>query len=548
MQGNDCTLSGPSDNRHRTKLSAMNLTRTLSALLFTTALAHAGNQFVRINEVMAGLNADSGIQFVELAVRDEGQKQWGPRGAETAGRCEIVFTNAAGVQTGRFVFPSDPAFGATTVLVATAEFAAFTGVAPDFIMPRLVMPLAGKVTFRNNANNASADAVNVSLSYGGLSFIGGTDGAGAANLARLAIMDSQSLRRVSGFGAGSFGTGGQLNSDFALGTPTPASTGASGAVADNSAGQVTLPTAAPVSKQGENLFIRETFLGNGRTCATCHPQSRRFSLPSAFVASRPTDDPLFVMNSNVNTLVLSGLSQPSDLALGGVIRGSLGGTAKVLAGSGSTYQIIGGAALAVAGNVIADAKGNRGTFATFAAGNLNGPTPTNTDPFGLERNDLLTSPAVLILENINGFTQNSFMRTVPSVMNVKHTAPYGWSGDFPGLESLSVAAIEQHTPRRLQRASGTDFRAATNAELAAITAFQHTLNLPANENYDEANQHQRFLATPQQIAGRNLFFGPVAKCAACHGGKTLSHSDGRFGTIAGVEGDHGDCPDVAAVS
>ena len=319
----------------------MNIIRRLAlaaCAVASFANAHAGNQFVRINEIMAGLNADAGIQFVELVVRDEAQKQWGPRGAETAGR----------------------------------------------------------------------------------------------------------------------------------------------------------------------------------------------------VTALPFDDPLFVMDANVNTLVLGGVSQPSDFALRGVIRGTLGGTAKVLAGSGATYQIIGGSTLAIAGNVIADARGNRGTFASFTAGNLAGPTPTNADPFGIERNDLLRSPAVLILENINGFTQTAFMRTVPSVMNVKYTAPYGWSGDFPDLESLTVAAIAQHTPRRLERAEGTDFRAATAAELAAITAFQNDLNLPANENFDEVNRYGRFLTTAQQRTGRDLFLGAVAKCAACHGGKTLSQSDGRFGTVAGV--------------
>ena len=118
--------------------------RALALLVFACAAsvsARAGNQYVRINEAMAGLNADSGTQFVELGVRDEAQKQWGPRGAETAGRCELVFTNSAGVQTGRFVFPNDPAFGSRTVFAATAEFAALTGIVPDFIMPRLVMPL-----------------------------------------------------------------------------------------------------------------------------------------------------------------------------------------------------------------------------------------------------------------------------------------------------------------------------------------------------------------------------------------------------------------------
>ena len=90
-------------------------------------------------------------------MQDEAQKKWGPRGAETAGRCELVFFIRAGVQTGRFVLPNDPAFGAPTVLVATAGFAAFTGITPDFIMPRLVMPLAGKVSFRNNPDNPAAD-------------------------------------------------------------------------------------------------------------------------------------------------------------------------------------------------------------------------------------------------------------------------------------------------------------------------------------------------------------------------------------------------------
>lgn len=43
-----------------------------------------------------------------------------------------------------------------------------------------------------------------------------------------------------------------------VGTPSPASTQAVGG-ADNSAGEVTLPVAASATRQGENLFIRETF-------------------------------------------------------------------------------------------------------------------------------------------------------------------------------------------------------------------------------------------------------------------------------------------------
>jgi cytochrome c peroxidase len=523
--------------KYRTLMNPLRALTLLAIAALGINHAHAGNRYVRINEVMAGLNADSGVQYVELAVRDEGQKQWGPRGAETAGRCALVFTNSAGMQTGRFVFPSDPAFGASTVLVATAEFAKFTGITPDFIMPRLVMPLAGKVSFVNNPANASAEAIDVSLAYGGVAFTGSTGISGPANVSTLAIMGSQSLRRVAHFDASSFGTGTQFNTDFALGTPTPAGTTASGGatpLAENTAGQVVLPGAASQIKQGENLFVRETFLGNGRTCASCHVPSERFSLSPARIAALPADDPLFVMDANINTLVVSGTTQPSDFALGGVIKGTLGGSAKVLAGSGTTYQIIGGASLNIVGNVIADAAGNRGTFVSFTAGNLTGPTPTNTDNFGLERNAFLKSARALFVENINGTDRNSFLRASPSVMNVKFTAPYGLSGDIADLQTFASGAIAQHAPRSLNRVAGTDFRTATTAELDAMAAYQNSLTLPASENFDEANNYDRFLTTALQRQGRDLFLGPVAKCSACHGGKTLSTSSGAPGTIAGL--------------
>ena len=205
--------------------------------------------------------------------------------------------------------------------------------------------------------------------------------------------------------------------------------------------------AASAIKQGENLFVRETFLGNGRTCARCHVPAERFSLTPARIAALPADDRLFIMDANINTLVLTGTTQPSDFVLSGVIKGTLGGTAKVLAGSGATYLVIGGAPLNIAGNVIADARGNRGTFASFTAGNLTGPTPTNTDAFGLERNPFLKGGRALFVENINGTNHTSFLRASPSVMNVKYTAPYGLSGDVADLQTFATGAIARHAPR-----------------------------------------------------------------------------------------------------
>jgi cytochrome c peroxidase len=46
--------------------------------------------------------------------------------------------------------------------------------------------------------------------------------------------------------------------------------------------------------RGEKLFFEETFEGNGRTCGSCHPRENNFTLDSEFIASLPSDDPLFV--------------------------------------------------------------------------------------------------------------------------------------------------------------------------------------------------------------------------------------------------------------
>jgi cytochrome c peroxidase len=121
----------------------------------------------------------------------------------------------------------------------------------------------------------------------------------------------------------------------------------------------------------------------------------------------------------------------------------------------------------------------------------------------------------------------------PSLINVKFTAPYGLSGEFADLQSFSANAVKQHFTRSLNRVVGTDFRVPAPEELDALAAFQNSLVSPADENFDETHQFDRFLTTASQIRGRDAFFGP-SKCSACHGGKALSISDGRFGTTLGV--------------
>src|SRR5689334_1939410 len=42
---------------------------------------------------------------------------------------------------------------------------------------------------------------------------------------------------------------------------------------------------------GADLFLRETFNGNGRSCATCHPVAHNMTIDPAFIATLPSTDP-----------------------------------------------------------------------------------------------------------------------------------------------------------------------------------------------------------------------------------------------------------------
>src|SRR5262245_39360023 len=67
--------------------------------------ARATNHILRMDEVMAGMDGDRTIQFIEITVGGGDQKSWGPQPGETTSRAMLVFFNAAGVETGRFLFP-----------------------------------------------------------------------------------------------------------------------------------------------------------------------------------------------------------------------------------------------------------------------------------------------------------------------------------------------------------------------------------------------------------------------------------------------------------
>src|SRR5262245_37208884 len=166
-------------------------------------------------------------------------------------------------------------------------------------MPPLMNPISGKVCFvGNTAENPNASPINLCVSYG--SFTGDADGAGPPAPA-LSIVDTVSLRRTSnGFENG--------NASFSRSiVPAPL----------NQAGQTfRIPAASRVS-QGEALFTRETFGGNGRTCGDCHSSRDSGRLAPGDIQARfknvaATFDTLFVgetaatgFDFNLNTLTIA---------------------------------------------------------------------------------------------------------------------------------------------------------------------------------------------------------------------------------------------------
>lgn len=74
--------------------------------------------------------------------------------------------------------------------------------------------------------------------------------------------------------------------------------------------------------EGLRIFTQETFGGNGRVCATCHPPTHNFTIDPAFIRKLPSTDPLFVSERDVN---LRGLEQPRLLRKFGLVRLNIDG-------------------------------------------------------------------------------------------------------------------------------------------------------------------------------------------------------------------------------
>ncbi|HYU34145.1 MAG TPA: hypothetical protein VEW48_18475 [Thermoanaerobaculia bacterium] len=238
----------------------------------------------------------------------------------------------------------------------------------------------------------------------------------------------------------------------------------------------------PLVAEGADLFQNETFGGNGRTCATCHPPRNNFTIDPKFIATLPPDDPLFVFENNPD---LADLERGDSLRQLGLVLENPDGFDDLR----NRFVL-------------------RGTPHTLAL--MHSRTPQDGSPF----------------------------ETIPPVERL------GWGGDgAPGSGSLrdfALGAITQHFTRTLDRRPGTDFRVPTDEELDAMAAFQ--LALGRQEDLDLPSMRFR---SPLVSRGQEIYLtGDTAnrtkaagKCNRCHfnGGSNVSVGDQNRNFDVGIE-------------
>jgi len=207
---------------------------------------------------------------------------------------------------------------------------------------------------------------------------------------------------------------------------------------------------------GADIFFRETFNGNGRTCSSCHPVANNYTIDPPFIealrAAKP-NDPLFVAQPGTP---LEHLETPD-----------LNSVAMIL---------------------------------------------ENVDGFQDPVNRFVTRSVPHLF--------SLAITMAPDPADGPVTAPpiqrTGWSGDgAPGdgsLRSFLDGAINQHFTKTLNRVPGTDFRPATDFERDVVASFQ--LSLGRQNDLDLPNVH---FTLPAAELGKENFMDPAkGRCGVCH--------------------------------
>jgi cytochrome c peroxidase len=162
---------------------------------------------------------------------------------------------------------------------------------------------------------------------------------------------------------------------------------------------------------GADLFFRETFGGNGRTCGTCHRVESNMGLDVEFISTLSPDDKLFVAEHSASEGGVPGLERPQLMR--------------------AHAQIL-----------------------------------MNSDGFENPTSKFVMRAAPHVL---------SLVTSIGNPDNREPVQRVGWGGDAaPGngaLRLLPLAAVKQHFTRSLDRREGTDFVLPTDAQLDSLEAF-----------------------------------------------------------------------------
>ena len=242
---------------------------------------------------------------------------------------------------------------------------------------------------------------------------------------------------------------------------------------------------------GADIFFKETFNGNGRTCGTCHRLERNFTIDAPFIARLPSTDPLFIAENTTDGLPLDNLEISAQLHARGLILENIDGTQP----EGPTVRFV-----------------LRSVPHNLSQG-------VSIKGLGIE-----SDPAV--------------DRT-------------GWSGDgspFSGtngsgvtmtgrLDDFTMGAINQHFTRSLNRVPGVDFRKSTEEEGTAVATFMKHLG-----RLNDISLSSVAFSDAGAELGRQRFL--TAGCTGCHGNAGANvtvvvngvSTDVNFSQNTGVDG------------
>ncbi|MEY4547907.1 MAG: hypothetical protein RL685_4102 [Pseudomonadota bacterium] len=215
---------------------------------------------------------------------------------------------------------------------------------------------------------------------------------------------------------------------------------------------------------GAELFFRNTFSGNGRTCGSCHPAGNNYTLDADYIATLADEDPLFVAEHDPQ---LAELEIPELLRQHGLILANVDGF------EDPTRKF-----------VVRSVQSLLGLSMSVAA-----PPPDPTGPRWAMDGTFSSIPAQRL----------------------------GWSGDgAPGdgtLRDFAEGAIRQHATRSLRREAGVDFVLPTERQKDALAAFSRRIGRMSELRLEEVE-----LTDAGAERGRLVFeAGAGRECAfRCH--------------------------------